>query len=45
MVLNSTTPVPVKHCEVLLPAVERHKQLLELTEAHLACEIPLVMAR
>lgn len=39
--LDGPAPVLVKHHEVLLPAVQGSKQLLELIKAHLACKIPL----
>lgn len=41
MRLNGSTPVLVKHHEVLLPAVERREEFLELIEAHLARVISL----
>lgn len=41
MRLNGSTPVLVKHHEVLLPAVERCEEFLELVEAHLARVISL----
>lgn len=39
--LHCAAPVLVKHHEVLLPAVERREQLLELVEAHLASVVSL----
>lgn len=36
MRLNSSTSVLVKHHEVLLPAIQRREEFLELIEAHLA---------
>lgn len=35
-------PVLVEHHKVLLPAVQRREQVLELIETHLAGKIPLV---
>lgn len=41
MRLDGSTSVLVKHHEVLLPAVERREEFLELIEAHLARVISL----
>lgn len=45
MRLHRPAPVLVEHHEVLLPAVQSREQLLELAEAHLAREVPLVRMR
>lgn len=42
MRFHRSAPVLVEHHEVLLPAVQSCKQLLELVEAHLASVVPLV---
>lgn len=41
---HSPAPVLVVHHEVLLPAVQSREQILELAEAHLTCEVPLLKA-